>query len=153
MLFASSPLAEVKRSKILAGERSSNISSVMRERVGERVCCRQGDFDGDRGRIRSEVGEKRRAGGASRMLNADMSRLCFAIMMDGCCIAGWGFAKSCNLDEDGRSSINSSHCAVSVVVLWCPVVVGFRVRRCCARGENRDGFLWPSVFDLGMGIY
>lgn len=61
------------------------MSSVMRERVGERE-CRHGDFDGDRGRIRSEVGEKRRAGGASRMLNADMSRLCFAIAADGCCI-------------------------------------------------------------------
>lgn len=89
MLFASSPLAEVNRSRILAGERSSNISSVMRERVGERE-CRQGDFDGDRGRIRSEVGEKRRAGGASRMLNADMSRLCFAIIVDGCFIADSG---------------------------------------------------------------
>lgn len=67
------------------------MSSVMRERVGERE-CRQGDFDGDRGRIRSEVGEKRRAGGASRMLNADMSRLCFAIaiVVDGCCVAEWG---------------------------------------------------------------
>ena len=126
MLFASSPLAEVKRSRIRAGERSSNISSVMRERVGERK-CRDGDFEGDRGRIRSEVGEKRRTGGASRMLNADMSRLCFAIAVGGCCCAGMGVVGSCNLEEDGGCSINSSHGGEDVVFLWCPVSAGFRV--------------------------
>lgn len=125
ILFANSPLAEVKRSRIRAGERSSNISSVMRDRVGERV-CRQGDFEGDRGRIRIEVGENRRADGASRTLNADMSRLCFDIVMDGCYCTG-EVARSGNLEEDGGFSMNSSHGGEDVVFLWCPVTVGSRV--------------------------
>jgi hypothetical protein len=125
------------------------MSSVMRERVGERE-CRDGDFEGDRGRIRIEVGEKRRAGGASRTLNADMSRLCFAIVVDGCCCAGAGVAGSCNLEEDGGCSINSSHGGEGVVFLWCPVSVELRVCWCGGRGEDRDGFLWLSVFDVGM---